>query len=374
MADLAEKLVLNSKLKGMGKEFYLQTSGDPHNGKGVCILFESGNPVDITEFKIIDSNRPPALVVEEYHRMRLERFTRLSELYAELVEESEPPILEKLALSLADQKLFNEAAQVLEKALKIAPQNSGLWNDLGLILMELDDYERARDSFMKAVQLNPSYPDCHNNLGVALLDLGKCYQSYKSFEKAIELNVYFAEAYYNMALALILNGIKREDYNLAQNLEDNATNFLAKAVGFKPIFKNEHLQTGLDALGNKDLPAAFKHLRQGYDEAVAGKFPKKTYYFHLEYLYRNDLLREDAVIRHIKKLQKLIEAHPNYPDLHNELGMAYTVLAQFHSDRAIEAFERALRMNPGYKIALKNLKLTQNELKGLKTLLRAILK
>ena len=31
-------------------------------------------------------------------------------------------------------------------------------------------------------------------------------------------------------------------------------------------------------------------------------------------------------------------------------------------------------MNPNYKTALKNLKLTQNELKGLKTLLRAILK
>jgi Flp pilus assembly protein TadD len=374
MADLKDKLTLNSKLRGMGKEFFLQTSADPQNGKGSCVLFESGNPVDIIEFRLTDNSRPPSAIVEEYHKSRLDKFNRLSELFSELAEETDPSILEKLALSLIDQRLFQEAIGVLERAIKAANQNSSLQNYLGLVYLELQDYEKARECFMQAIQLSPNYPDYHNNLGVALLNLGKCYQSHKSFEKAIELNVYFAEAYYNQALSLVLNGIRREDYNMAQNLEDNTTGLLAKAVGFNPQFKNEYLQKGLDALSNRDLPAAFKMLKMGYDEAIGVRFPKKSYSFHLEYLYRNSLLREEAVIRHIKKLQKLIEIHPNYPDLYNELGMAYTVLTQFHSDRAIEAYERALKLNPEYKTAMKNLKLTQNELKGLKTLLRAILK
>lgn len=374
MAESVDKLTLNSKLRGMGKEFFLQTSADPQNGKGSCVLFESGNPVDILEFKLTDNGRSPSAIVEEFHKIRLEKFNRISELYSELAEESDPAILEKLALSLVDQRLFQEAVTTLEKAIKSAPQNAGLHNYLGLVYIELQDYENARENFMKTIQLNPNYPDSHNNLGLALFNLGKCYQSYKSFEKAIELNVYFAEAYYNMALALVLNGIRREDYNLAQNLEDNATGVLAKAVGFNPLFKNEYLQKGLDALGNKDLATAFKMLKLGCEQAISNRFPSKSYYFHLEYLFRNNLLREEAVVKHIRKLQRLLEAHPNYPDLYNELGMAYTVLAQFHSDRAIEAYEKALKMNPNYKTALKNLKLTQNELKGLKTLLRAILK
>jgi Flp pilus assembly protein TadD len=374
MADLKEKLTLNSKLRGMGKEYFLQTSADPQNGKGSCVLFESGNPVDIIEFKLTDNGRTPSMIVEEYHKNRLDKFNHLSELYGELTEETDSAILEKLALSLIDQRLYQEAVGILEKAIKTASQNTSLHNYLGLVYMELQDFEKARECYMQAIQLSPGYPDCHNNLGLALLNLGKCYQSYKSFEKAIELNVYFAEAYYNMALALVLNGIRREDYNLAQNLEDNTTGILAKAVGFNPRFKNEYLQRGLDALGNKDLPGAFKMFKQGYDEAILFRFPNNSYSFHLEYLFRNNVLREDAVIRHIKKLQKLIEVHPNYPDLYNEMGMAYTVLTQFHSDRAIEAYERALKLNPEYKLAMKNLKLTQNELKGLKTLLRAILK
>lgn len=374
MADSMEQLTLTNKLKGMGKEFFLQTTADPQKGTGTSILFEGGNPLDITEFKITDDGRTAAAIVEEFHRNRLEKFNRLNELYSELSNETDPSILEKLALSLVDQKLYREAAEILEKTLVDASQNSRLWNHLGLINLELHEYDKARDNFERAIQLNPEYPDYHHNLGRAYLMLGKCLLAYRSFEKAIELNVYFGEAYYNMALAVIMNGIKREDYGLAQNLEDRATGLLAKAVGFNPLFKNDFLQKGIDALSNKDLQQAYSLISQGYELACESKFPKKTYYFHLDYLFRHELLKEDAVIRHIKKLQKLIEKYPNFPDLYNELGLAYTVLAQYHSDRAIEAYEKALKINPNYRTALKNLKLTQNELKGLKTLLRAILK
>ena len=369
-----DQLTLTSKLRGMGKEFFLQSSGDPKNGRGSCILFEDGNPVDVFEFKLPENPKQASGVIDEYHRLRQDRFQRLSDLYSELADETEPPILEKLAVSLIEQRLHEEAAKVLERAVKQASQNSRLLNLLGLTYMELENFDKARDNFSRIVDINGDYPDYHNNLGKALLKMGECFKAYKSFEQAIKLNVYFAEAYYNMAMAVILNGIKKEDYNLAQNLEDNATSLLAKSVGFNPSFKNRFLQNGLDALENKDLERAFIELSKGYESATDGKFPKKTYNFHLEYLFQNENLREDTVVRHIKKLTKQLESHPNYPDLYNELGMAYTVLAQFHSDRAIEAFQKALKLNPEYKIAMKNLKLTQNELKGLKTLLRAILK
>jgi Flp pilus assembly protein TadD len=369
-----EQLTLTSKLRGLGKEFFLQSSGDPKSGKGSCILFEDGNPVDVIEFRLPENPKQAAGILDEYHRIRQDRFQQLSELFAELTDEDDPAILEKLSISLIEQKLYDESVKILERAVKHSPQNSRLLNYLGLTYMELENFEKAYESFSKSVEINPEYPDYHNNLGKSLLKQGKCYQASKCFEKAIQLNVYFAEAYYNMAMAVILNGIKKEDYNLAQNLEDNATNLLAKSVGFNPAFKNEYLQHGLDALENKDHERAFIELSKGYDLVTDGKFPKKTFNFHLEYLYQHDNLREETVIRHIKRLNKELELHPNYPDLYNELGMAYTVLVQFHSDRAIEAFQKALKLNPDYKIAMKNLKLTQNELKGLKTLLRAILK
>ena len=369
-----EQLMLTSKLKGMGKEFFLQTSGDPQTRKGVCVLFEGGNPIDINEFKLPDNGKQAASLIDEYHKVRHEKFVKIGELYAELLDETDPSILEKLALSLIDQKLFEEAVKILERGVKHNSKNSRLLNYLGLTYLELEDYQKANDLFNKAIEIHPDFPDYYNNLGKVLLKQGECFQALKRFEKAIELNVYYAEAYYNMAMAVVLNGIKREDYKLAQNLEDKAVSLLEKSVGFDPAFKNDYLQNALDALENKDLEKTFIELSKGYDEVTKDKFPKKTYHFHLEYLYRNELLREETVIKHIKKVNKLLETHSNHPDLYNDLGMAYTVLTQFHSDRAIEAYQKALKLNPDYKIAMKNLKLIQNELKGLKTLLRAILK
>lgn len=368
------KLILTSRLKGMGKEFFLQTSGDPENKLGTCILFEGDKPIDLREFRLPDNPKQVAGVIDEYHKNRFEKFNRLDDLYVELIDETDASILEKLALSLIDQKLYEEAIKILERGIEHSPQNSFLLNYLGLTNLELENYQKAEDNFNRAIQININFPDYHNNLGKALLKQGKCLSASKSFEKAIELNVYYAEAYYNLALTLILNGIKKEDYNLALDLEENASKLLAKSVGFDPSFKSEYLEVGLDALGNKDLELAFIELSKGFDEAAAGKFPKKTYSFHLEYLFRNNLLKEETVVKYIKQLTKLLDIHPNYADYYNELGIAYSILTQFHSDRAIEAYQKALKLNPEYKTAIKNFKLIQNELKGLKTLLKAILK
>ncbi len=222
--------------------------------------------------------------------------------------------------------------------------------------------------------MEPDFPDYHNNLGTVLLKQGKCYQASKSFEKAIDLNIYYGEAYYNLALAIILNGIKKDDYDLAQNLEENAIKLLRKSVGFNSTLNNEYFQQGLNALKSKDLDGAFKVLSKGYDKTIRGKFLKNNYYFHLEYLLSNGHLSKEVVVNHIKKIQKLLEINSNYPDLYNDLGMAYAVMAQLYSQHAVEAYQKALKINPEYKTAMKNLKLIQNELKGLKTLLKAILK
>lgn len=369
-----KQLTLSNKLKGMGKEFFLQTSANPDAGKGTCILFEGGNPVDIIEFRLSGNNNQAAAIVEDYHKVRCQKLQRLSQMYDRLTDETDASVLEMLAVSLLDQKLFKEAEAILEKAVNLAARNSRLLNYLGFTCMMLEDYQKAYEYLIKAVELDSAFPDYHNNLGMVLLKQGRCYQASKYFEKAIDLNIYYAEAYYNLALAIILNGIKKDDYNLAKNLVENAIKLLGKSVGFNPAFNNDYLQKGLNALKNKDLETAFEVLSKGYNKAVRGKFPKSNYYFRLEYIFNDDLLSKDVVVNHIKKLHKLLETSPSYPDLYNDLGMAYTVLAQSYCQRAVEAYQKALKINPEYKTAMKNLKLTQNELKGLKTLLKAILK
>jgi lipoprotein NlpI len=73
-------------------------------------------------------------------------------------------------------------------------------------------------------------------------------------------------------------------------------------------------------------------------------------------------------------MKQEIAEHPRYPDLHNHLGVAYLIQCRNLFLRALDEFRRAIRLNPNYRQAQKNLKLAENEGKGLFILLRALLK
>jgi tetratricopeptide (TPR) repeat protein len=61
----------------------------------------------------------------------------------------------------------------------------------------------------------------------------------------------------------------------------------------------------------------------------------------------------------INELKKVLSLHPNYPDLHNLLGIAYANAG--FTDDAIMEFETALKINPDYLKARLNFALTLYE-------------
>jgi tetratricopeptide (TPR) repeat protein len=67
-------------------------------------------------------------------------------------------------------------------------------------------------------------------------------------------------------------------------------------------------------------------------------------------------LYEDA----IREIGEAITLYPNFPDLHNQMGLALSM----NGDReaAVEAFRRALHLNPNYLEARLNLAIVYNEL------------
>ena len=98
----------------------------------------------------------------------------------------------------AQTKKFEEAKELLKKAIKIKPEIPDLHNNMGLILMEIKDYDQSLISFKKAIQINPKFSVAFNNLGTVYMGLGKVDEAIKNFQQSIKINPNNSDSYNNL--------------------------------------------------------------------------------------------------------------------------------------------------------------------------------
>lgn len=130
---------------------------------------------------------------------------------------------------------YAEAVAVLEKAIKLAPENEELrfnlafsynrigrareaiaqyretirilpeyaeaHNNLGNLLVRNGDVGGAVEQFQAAIKYQPENSSAHNNLGTALVRIGKPTEALAQFEEAIRLRADYAEAWQNLGLS-----------------------------------------------------------------------------------------------------------------------------------------------------------------------------
>jgi tetratricopeptide (TPR) repeat protein len=97
---------------------------------------------------------------------------------------------------------FKAAERLVEKSLKLDPDNADAWYNLGQVARERNVLERAVRMFRKAVELDPQYSDAAYGLGEALYVQGKVEESLPWLEEAARLAPDDAEIMHVKALAL----------------------------------------------------------------------------------------------------------------------------------------------------------------------------
>ena len=98
------------------------------------------------------------------------------------------------------------------------------------------------------------------------------------------------------------------------------------------------------------------------------------YEFYLNFLYGEDGRSSKYLDRYRETLERHLKEHPDYPDLHNYWGVTCLIQSREHINQAVHAFRTANQLNPEYREAARNLKLTENDGKGFLLLLRAVLR
>ncbi len=106
-----------------------------------------------------------------------------------------------LGVSVLECGKFDDARQVLERAVALDQRSAAAHGDLGFALFNLGRYEEARACLEKAVGLRPNFPTAHRNLGNTFLRLNLAERAIAAFNRAIEQNSEDADAYCNRGVA-----------------------------------------------------------------------------------------------------------------------------------------------------------------------------
>jgi uncharacterized protein HemY len=137
----------------------------------------------------------------------------------ELPRASDAPVLEPALPATAEQWISRAleledrdpvaAIDAYRRALRLRPEMTEGWINLGRLFAESGDPQAAHDCFRSALDLDPADATAYYNLGVLAQDAGKEADAIALYRRALELDPQLAEAHYNLATLFDQSGDSR---------------------------------------------------------------------------------------------------------------------------------------------------------------------
>lgn len=202
--------------------------------------------------------------------------------------------------ALEDQGLLQQALELYEAAISVAPGFARSHLNRGNVLLALDDFESAEVAFETVLKLAPSHAGAHFNMGNAYLRMGKVEAARSAYDRAIALKPGYVDA--EVALGVMLDDLRQYS---------DAVVHYRRALALQPNYVEVHCN-----LGNS--------LRD------MGQF-------------------ENAVISY----RLALEIDPDYAVGHNNLGNTLKDLGRL--PEALACYRRALLLAPAFIEAHSNL-------------------
>lgn len=254
---------------------------------------------------------------------------------------------------------FSESLKLLDKSIKIAPENASAHNVRGSVLAQMARSKEALQSFNRALQLDESSATIHNNRGNLLTGLKRWGEALQSFERALQIRPDLAEAHNNRGVVL---------QELGRGVE--ALQSYLHAIGFRPDYGDAYLNLGIlrqkqecwaDAFvyyqkAIRLLPASF----DAFNNCGVVLLKLRRFQEALVFLKRATQIKPDSALGFVNYgaalwgLQHLEEAMQSY-DKAQEIdankaevclgkGGVYQDLGRWVD--AVEYYERAYRLSP----------------------------
>ena len=311
------------------------------------------------------------------------------------------PVKLKLAITLHNLKMWENAVKIYHDILQKNPEYADVHFRMGLALLGQGQPEQALKAFARAVEINPGYLDARIKLGITQIYLEKFDLADLNFSELLEKYPEYSDLYYYKGLVLLgkqsldkalnyfkqalsinpkykeakvklamiycrknnfINGFK--ELEEALHLDPNDQNLKTMTRIMRNIINqpaslsdgqsdgraDDQAKSRLDQLFNsqKPLPETLQEIGKQVD--ITLKFSEMISLIKIKNYSQEDVALWKMMIPYI---QDYMQKHPDYPDLHNTLGLLLLNLDRIEEAEA--SFEKAVALNPNYIQARINL-------------------
>ncbi len=130
---------------------------------------------------------------------------------------------------LKDQNNTNKAIEAYKKAIMLKPNFAVAYYNIGSIYAEQNKFDKAIKAYKNSICIHPDYAEAYCNLGIAYKNIGKFSQAIKAYKKSISIKADVSLTHNNMGVAL---------HDLGKFEE--SIEFFKKAIEIKQDFATAH--------------------------------------------------------------------------------------------------------------------------------------
>jgi len=231
-------------------------------------------------------------------------------------------------IGFANKDENEKAIKEFQKAIKLDPDNEDALFNLACTYSDVGDFQKGYETFKKLINKNPKHVNAFNNLALMFARQGKFNDALFIYEKGIEQNPDIALLYNNRG------NIYFEMGNYVEALKN-----FKKASDLDPIYSERLYHLGISSYLKEEssgIDDAIKELEQS-----AKKNMHKAKDMHdLGVAYMERKMYDKA----IEAFNNALKIDPNYMSAYINLGYVF----QYKEDyiKAIQSFEKAIILNP----------------------------
>ena len=369
----------NSNIRVGKKKLHIQTSYAEETSKASVSVFEEGRLIDKREMQVDTAvAENVSEEVKQFHELVISDLKMLFYVAKQVRSSKYVPSIKKLGQLFLAKGFFDEAIDLFQLANKIDPRTADCSFELGQAYFKKSEFKTALEQLQLKAEANPEYPDVHLLIGQAFWKLAQFSSAIKSVKTAIRLNKEYDLAYFYLGKFLIESTIHSpKNSELAPPIEriKEAVKNFKMAMSLSTDFNPTAMASGFEKLESREkVEEALAEFDRAFSPITT---PEKNMIvdseFYLKFMF-SGLEKDRELDHHIKTIEKSVFQHPDYPDLHQSLGLAYLIKGWHYFVKSTEEFRAAVKINPSFASARKKLKLLENDGRGFLILLRAILK